>query len=143
MPAYVLTANALELTMTVKGFNGVVPALTLVESQLPPPLVDDVTVKAIPAAPSALPTLSAWLAGLEPRGAAKVSEVGNTVMFPVLPLLTVRVALTVCTAPLEVKEMVAVYVVPAAKPVGLADTVRLAGVVPVSGLTVSQPDPLA
>src|ERR1039458_7704384 len=92
MPVYVLGANAEELTMTVKGFNGVVPELTLVESQLPPLLVVDVTVNEIPAAPAALLTLRALFAGLEPCGAVKVSEAGNTVMFPVLvPLLTVRV----------------------------------------------------
>ena len=144
VPVYVLTANALELTMTVKGFKGVVPELTLVESQLPLPLVVEFTVKAIPAAPAALLTLSVLLAGLEPCGAVKESEVGATVIFPVLvPLLTVSVTLTVCTTPLAVKEMVAPYVLPAAKALGLAETVMLAGVEPESGLTVSQPDPVA
>ena len=143
VPVYVLTANALELMVTVKGFKGVVPELTLVESQPPPPLVVEFTVKAIPAAPAALLTLSVLLSGLEPCGAVKVSEAGTTVMFPVLvPLLTVSVTLTVCTTPLALKEMVAPYVLPVAKPEGLAEIVMLAGVVPESGLTVSQPDPM-
>jgi hypothetical protein len=131
------------LTITVKGFNGVVPARTLVESQLPPLAVSDATVKGIPAAPATLLTLRVWFAGLEPCTAAKVSAPGNTVMFPpVPPPLTVKLTCTVCTAPLALKEMVALYVLPAVKPAGLAETVRLAGVVPDSGLTVSQPEPL-
>src|ERR1035438_3368836 len=74
LPWYVAGGSALELTVTVKGFNGVVPAATLAESQLPPLLVIGVTVKEIPAAPAALLTLSVWFAGLELCTAAKVSE---------------------------------------------------------------------
>ena len=143
LPWYVAGGNALELTLIVKGFNGAVPAATLAESQLPPLLVIGVTVKEIPAAPAALLTLRVWFAGLEPCTAAKASEPGKTVMFPAVPPpLTAKLTLTVCTAPLALKEMVALYVVPAVKPAGLAETVRLAGVVPDCGLTVSQPEPL-
>ena len=143
LPWYVPAPNALELTLIVKGFNGVVPAATLAESQLPPLLVIGVTVKEIPAAPAALLTLRVWFAGLEPCTAAKVSEPGKTVMFPAVPPpLTVKLTLTFCTTPLAEKAMVALYVVPAVKPAELAETVRLAGVVPNSGLTVSQPEPL-
>ena len=86
-----------ELMLTVNGFNGVVLEVTLVESQLPPLVVVGVTVKETPAEPEALDTLTVWAAGLDPCCAVKVSEVGDTVTFPVLPppeLFTVSVTPT-------------------------------------------------
>jgi hypothetical protein len=78
--------NEFELTLTVNGFNGVVPELTLVESQLPPLVVVGAIVKVTPEEPEALDTETFWAAGLDPCCAVKVSEVGDTVTFPVLPL---------------------------------------------------------
>ena len=87
--------NEFELTLTVNGFNGVVPELTLVESQLPPLVVVGAMVKVTPAEPEALDTETFWVAGLDPCCAVKVSDVGDTVTFPVLPpLFTVSVTPT-------------------------------------------------
>src|ERR1035441_986459 len=94
LPVYEPAANALELTLTVKGLNGVVPVATLVESQRPPLVVLGVTVKVSPAVPEALVTMRFWFAGLDPCNAVKASEAGATVTFPPAAL-TVSVTPTV------------------------------------------------
>ena len=93
LPLYVPTDKEFELTLTVKGFNGVAPEVTFVESQLPPLVVVGAIVKVIPEAPEALDTETFCAAGLDPCCEVKVREVGDTVTFPVLPLelLTVNV----------------------------------------------------
>src|ERR1039457_1987230 len=79
LPLQVPEANELELTVTVRGFNGVAPEVTLVESQLPPLVVVDATVKETEAEPEVLVTLRVWAAGLDANAVEKVSDVGVTV----------------------------------------------------------------
>ena len=95
LPVYELACNRFELTLTVKEAGAVLLALALVESQLEPAVT--CTVKVTPAEPEALLTLMDWAPGLDPGCAVKVSEVGDTVTFPVLPpeVLTVSVTPTV------------------------------------------------
>src|ERR1035441_561649 len=83
LPEYVLAASTLELTLIVKVAGVVFKALALVDSHVPPAVT--CVVKVTPAAPAALLTLTVWAAGLDPCAAAKVSSVGDTVTFPVVP----------------------------------------------------------
>ena len=85
LPLYVPAANELELTLTLKEYGVVGFALALVDSQLPPLVVVGVTVKPTPAVPEALLTEMDWAPGLDPDCELKVSDVGDTVTFPVLP----------------------------------------------------------
>jgi hypothetical protein len=97
------------LTLIVKVAGVVFVALALVDSQVAPAVT--CVVKVTPAAPAALVTLTVVALGLDPCVAAKVSTVGDTVTFPVVPppeLFTVSVTFTVCTTLLTEKEMVAV-----------------------------------
>src|ERR1035438_3126207 len=109
LPEYVLAVSKLELTVIVKVAGVVLLALALVDNQAAPAVT--CVVKETPAAPAALLTLTVLAAGLDPCDAAKVSKVGDTVTFPVLPppeLFTVSVTFRVCTTLLAEKEMVAV-----------------------------------
>src|ERR1035441_8880323 len=83
LPEYVLASSVLELTLIVKLAGVVLLTLALVDNQVAPAVT--CVVKGIPAAPAALFTLTVWAAGLDPRAAAKVSCVGDTVTFPVVP----------------------------------------------------------
>ena len=109
----------MELTVTVKGFNGVAPEVTLVESQLPPLVVVDATVKETAAEPEVLVTLRDWAAGLDANAVEKVSEVGVTVTLllaggvpPLPPPLTTRttgIRVGLLAAPVWLTEMEPLY----------------------------------
>src|SRR5258708_6644351 len=108
LPLYVPACMAEELTLTVKVEGVVLLVLALVVSQLEPEVT--CTVKPTPAVPDALFTETDWAPGLDPCCTVKVSEVGDTVMFPLLPpplVLTVSDTGTVWIWPLALKEMVA------------------------------------
>ena len=92
LPLYGPAGKALELTLTTKVDGVVLLPLGLTDSQLPVTCV----VKVTPEAPEALVTLMDWAAGLDPAGDVKLSEVGDTVTFPVLPgVVTLSVTPTV------------------------------------------------
>jgi hypothetical protein len=137
LPLYVPAASPVGFTPIIR-VAGVVPLVGVTVNQPPPAAV---AVNAIGELPDNAIVCAGG--GAPPLWCVYVSEVGLTPM--VGALLTVRVTGTVCgllLAPGAVIVTDAVYV-PAASPVGFTPTVRVAGVVPLVGVTVNQLPPAA